>query len=628
LLTDEAVTEPVPTRRDSGSESARDDLAEMRSRHSGRSLIWIAAALAVALLAIAFRCWHLFTVPPGLYIDEVLTAHNALAWRLDPHATVFGSTPLLMPGWVETSNLYLAFASALMWLGNDGLLGIRLISVLPSLAAVPLLYWLGAQLGGRRAGLLAAFLLACSHWAARSGRTGWDAVLMVTLQLAALACLVHAQRRGRIGPALAAGALLGLSLYTYVASRLVLLHACLWLTWEGIALLRRQSSSSDAHRAAVQQALVRTLAFLFAIVVVASPLQQGKQATGMVRVVQLSVFGHPHPWKSILDNLLGHALMFNVRGGTYARDALPGFPMLDPITGALFLLGLFAVALPAASTLIRRLRRRRRVGAPRAEGSHPRAAVFGEHGWDTDRQAGAPTASPNAQPPSRQIDDGMLFRLLLTWPAVMVIGGILSTSGEGPPYPYRVLSLAPWACLVAAIGGVALWDFVSSRAAPVVRGAVAALALLSVVAVNAWVLFLAGPRDPGTRHVYGTAATRLGLWLADHAEGRPVFILPDALVDPPLPRSYAYAPANPSNFFRPADQLAAVQLASHLRGIELRPALPANLTRAALLVVSPAQEPEASRRYQIDDRVELGDGDPSAPPLATILVARPRPPAH
>lgn len=577
------MTEPLAIRNDSGGEGAREDVADPPSRSGGRPLVWIAAALAVALLAIAFRCWRLFTVPPGLYVDEVLTARNALAWRLDAHAGFFGWRPLLMPGWVETSNLYLAFASALMWLGGDGLLGIRLVSVLPSLAAVPLLYWLGAQLGGRRTGLLAAFLLACSHWAARSGRTGWDAVLMVTLQLAALACLVHAQRRNRIGLAALAGALIGLSLYTYVASRLVLLHAASWLVWEGVVVLRRRPGASGDNRVPLQQALLRLFAFLLTIIVIAAPLQQ---AGGAVRVTQLSVLSHDHPWRTVLDNVFGHALMFHIRGGAYARDALPGFPMLDAITGALFLLGLLAVA-------------------------------------------------------RRQSDDGLRFRLLLTWPAFMVLGGVLSTSGEGPPYPYRTLALAPWACLVAAIGGTWLWDLARARSASSVRRTAAAVALLGVVAVNAWILFVAGPGDPGTRHVYGTAPTRLGLWLAEQGEDRPVVILPNALTSPPLPPGYRYATANPTSFFRPLDDVTAIHLASGLYrhhpersldplrpagDIDLLPLLPPTLARPTLLVVPPSQEPAARRRFHVTRRVDLRDlrdRGPSGPILATILFADP-----
>src|ERR1044071_5073939 len=154
-----------------------------------------------------------------------------------------------------------------------------------------------------------------------------------------------------------------------------------------------------------------------------------------MRVAQLSVFAHDHPWKAILDNLIGHALMFHVRGGTYARDALPGFPMLDPVSGLLLLIGLWVVI-------------------------------------------------------------GRRLLLLISWPLVMVLGGVLSMSGEGPPYPYRVLALAPWACLVAAIGGVRLWDATRERWSLAARRAIAAIALLAVVAVNAWVLFIAGPRDP------------------------------------------------------------------------------------------------------------------------------------
>jgi 4-amino-4-deoxy-L-arabinose transferase-like glycosyltransferase len=539
-----------------------------------RRIVGVAAALVVAALAVAFRCWRLFTVPPGLFVDEVLTARNALAWRLDAHASLFGSRPLLMPGWVETSNLYLAFVSAVMWLGGDGLLGIRLVSVLPSLAAVPLLYWLGAQLAGRRAGLLAAFLLACSHWAARSGRTGWDAVLMATLQLAALACLVHAQRRDRLAPAFVAGALVGLALYTYVASRLVLAHAILWLAWE--ALVDRRPRS-----------LARALVFVATMLAIAAPWRQRLVHLGGSRVPQLSVFSHDHAWRAIADNLIGHLSMFHVRGGTYARDALPGFPMLDAITGLLLLAGLIMVV-------------RTGQGTP------------------------------------RDVDTRMRRRLLISWPAIMVVGGVLSVSGEGPPYPYRVLALAPWACLVAAIGGIALWDAARGRFAPALRAGIATIALLAVVAINAWALFVAGPRDPGTRHVYGTAPTQLGLWLRDHGQGRPVVILPSALASPPLPRDYRYAPANPTNFFRQADDITAVQLAAGLYrrhperaldpfrpagDIDFLPALPARVSRDTILVLPPSLLPEASRRFRVRSRTDLRDS--SGARLATLVAAGP-----
>src|SRR6266849_1612176 len=92
-----------------------------------------AALLAVTALAAVFRLCMLDTVPPGLYLDEVLSAQHALAWRLAVHKAWFEATPLLAKGGVETSNLYLAAASAVMWLFSDGFLAARMLSVLPSL---------------------------------------------------------------------------------------------------------------------------------------------------------------------------------------------------------------------------------------------------------------------------------------------------------------------------------------------------------------------------------------------------------------------------------------------------------------------------------------------------------------
>jgi hypothetical protein len=174
-----------------------------------------------------------------------------------------------------------------------------------------------------------------------------------------------------------------------------------------------------------------------------------------------------------------------------------------------------------------------------------------------------------------------------------------------------------------------------------VRRTAAALALLGVVAINAWILFLAGPRDPGTRHVYGTAPTRLGLWLAEGREGRPVVILPNALTPPPLPPGYRYAAANPTSFFRPLDDLTAIHLAAGLYrhhpersldpirpagDVDLLAALPPTLARPTLLVVTPSQEPEAWRRFHVTRRVQLRDlrgRVPSGPILATILFVDP-----
>ncbi|HEX7832755.1 MAG TPA: glycosyltransferase family 39 protein, partial [Thermoanaerobaculia bacterium] len=292
---------------------------------------------AIALIALGFRLWQIESVPPGLYIDEVHAARSVLQWRSDPNASWLGAIPLVRKGWVETSNLYLAAASAMMALGGDSILGIRLVSVIPSLVCVALLGWLGYETGGRRTGFLAAFLLAVSHWAVRTGRTGWVQVLMMALQLAALAWLARAHRRdaNHERAAIGAGAAIGLSLYTYVASRLVFAHALLWQAWEVVVTKPRRNAMRRVTLLAVT-ALV--IAGPFYVVLMRDRAEQLN-----LRSREVSIFGRPDPWATLGENVAAHLLMFHVRGAAYARDAYPRFPMLDPITGVLLLCGCVAV---------------------------------------------------------------------------------------------------------------------------------------------------------------------------------------------------------------------------------------------------------------------------------------------
>jgi 4-amino-4-deoxy-L-arabinose transferase-like glycosyltransferase len=535
-----------------------------------RRALAVGVALAVAAVAVAFRLVRLESVPPGLYVDELLTAGNAIAWRLAADPDWLGSRPLVAAGWVETSNLYLAFASTVLRLFGDGLPGIRMVSVLPSLAAVPLLYLLGREVAGRRVGALAAFLLAASQWAARSGRTGWDQVLMVALHLGALALLARALRRDRLLPAAAAGALLGVGLHTYVAARLAALHGAIWQLWE-VPL------ASNRKRAIARLVLVAALVGLLAL-----PLLRRPDAGGQQRVRDLAVWqleGPGEPWATLSRNVGAHLAMFHVRGGAYARDALPRWPMFDPVSGVLLLAGVVAVARRA--------------------------------GWQR--------------------------RLLLGWPAVVVLGGVLSVSGEGPPYPYRVTSLAAWGCLVAALGGVALWDRVAGARPRLARTAAAA-ALLAAVAWNGWVLFVGGPRYPGSRLVYGTTETQVGLWLRDHRLGRPSLIHRDVFT--PLPVApFPHAGANRQSFFRPVDSIAAVQLVAGIwrqrpersldplaRGgdVDLVDRWPAGVAGPAVLVAGPGSGAAAAHsRWPQARPTELRHPDGTL--LAVVFEVAPLP---
>jgi len=534
-----------------------------------------AALLAVVALAALFRLYKLGAVPPGLYLDEALSAQHALAWRVSADKAWFAATPLLVAGWVETSNGYLAAASGVMWLFGDGFLGARMLSVLPSLCCVPLLYALARAVAGRREALVAVGLLAMSHWVARTGRDGWDQVAMTTLQVAALASLAHGLGGDRLAWSALAGALLGACLYTYVASRLVFVQVGTWLAWEAFASARK-------GRILVHAGLALALALLCAAPYYAYLVTRSGGGLG-VRLGQLALTapGAAHGvWPTLAENVGAHLAMFNLRGGTYARDNLPGWPMLDPVTGLLFLGGL-VVALGRA-----------------------------------DRQR----------------------RLVVTWYAVCVLGGVLSQSREGPPYAYRVANLAPWACLVAGVGAVAAWD----RLRPRVSRRTALLGALVVLgaagALNFWILFVRGPVCPDFGLAFGTAETQLGLWLARHPAARPCYVFYDAVRSLDQYRSSLWYPeTNGYNWYRPVDSAAAIHVCAGvyrrsperaldplaLHGdIDLVARLPERLPGPAVFVVPPTLVETIGRFYAIDGREDLTDS--LGRTLGTILRVRPR----
>src|SRR5215831_10493678 len=116
-------------------------LAEQRDT---RILLWVITALGALL-----RLWAL----------------NAKSFWLDEIASVVIAR---MPGntfwhwlWTEEGNMALYYVMLRSWVGiHLGEGTIRLFSVLPGIASVPMMYLLGRRLFGRNAGLLAALLLA------------------------------------------------------------------------------------------------------------------------------------------------------------------------------------------------------------------------------------------------------------------------------------------------------------------------------------------------------------------------------------------------------------------------------------------------------------------------------------
>ena len=180
-----------------------------------------ALALALRLISIDSR---------GLWDDE--------AWRVwAARLPTFGD--VLRVAWAQPPSAPLYWLGLHAWVGlfGHGDVAVRLFSVLPAVAAVPAVYWLGVRVAGRGAGVLAAGLLAVSPLAVEVGQEAtmyaWS-LLLATLALAAgLAWL----QTGRGAWRYAACAVL--LLYTHYMGALLLAGwaAAGWLWTQGPARL-------------------------------------------------------------------------------------------------------------------------------------------------------------------------------------------------------------------------------------------------------------------------------------------------------------------------------------------------------------------------------------------------------
>ncbi len=318
------------------------DIQEQAGDPVARPTRWVALALVLlTILAALLRWWALDQLPLGLYRDEAFNGLDALQ-VLAGHRPIFfiannGREPLFV---------YLAA-------GAVGLLGrspgaLRAVSALAGTLTIPALYWLGRELFGWRVGLWAAALATTSVWLLSLSRIALRAGLLPLLAALALAAAWRGQRLRSLPWMLAAGALLGLSFYSYLAARFAPLALLLAGAW---CLLDRR-----------RQVWWRGWAALGALaLLVAAPLalylwEQGELLgrAGQVSILNPAISGGD-PLGALARNV-GRALRMFAYGGDFIpRHNAPWRPVFTPVVAVAFYVGVALAAWRARRDLAPRL---------------------------------------------------------------------------------------------------------------------------------------------------------------------------------------------------------------------------------------------------------------------------------
>jgi hypothetical protein len=332
------------------------------------------------LIATFFRVYRIHDMPPGLFVDEAnisLDALHILDGRPDSPFSV---------GWYETPSLYAYYLAGLIKLGGAHLFTLKAASVIPGILAVAAVYPLAQLLFGSRAALIATFLLAVSRWHLSFSRWGWNALMPPLFQLAATALLLYAFATRRLLHFFLAGFILGLGMYTYLASRLVVATIVAYLAFR---IVLERGFFQREKRGLALFGLGYALCF--------GPLAMTYAHSSFAflnRTQQVSVFNDVAAagnWSPAIHNIANHLLMFHGVGDANPRHNVHSHPMLCPAAGTLLLLG-------CGLALWR---------------------------WSDHR-----------------------FALLLLWMIIALQGGILSSAREAPQ-AYRTLGVVPAICLLA-----------------------------------------------------------------------------------------------------------------------------------------------------------------------------------
>lgn len=224
-----------------------------------------------------------------------------------------------------------------------------------------------------------------------------------------------------------------------------------------------------------------------------------------VRTAELSVFKIENSLMAIGDNVWRHALMFFTAGGNYARDNFPGLPMMDPLTGLLFIAGL-VILFSGINTYSRRL---------------------------------------------------IVCALLLNFAT-----GVFSVSEEGAPYVYRTAAVMIPAFLVVGMGVQWLTDHVRKiEGHPLSKNSavVSWVVLLLIIVLNLYFYFGLEAKNTAAMRVMAYNLRLVGLEIA--RDDLPVVLVGRDILDPigadPRPGE-KYVHANPPLLLPPVARRLAV----------------------------------------------------------------------
>lgn len=295
--------------------------------------LWWGGLICILLAAAALRLWAVNRVPPGLSDDE--TAHWLIVRQI-----LAGQPAIYFTFDKGHEPLFHYLQAGMVALMGGHWLALRYPSIVMGILSVAAIAALTRRLLGPTTALLAAAYLALNFWPVFYSRLGLRAnslPLCAALGIYFFFCGFAERTPPRISPYLISGLFLGLSFYTYTASRVIPVIIIVYLVYLTVC-----------HRRQIRNHWRGILSALSVATIVSAPLAiwlathpgAEQRFAEMREPLDRLLSGDPsYVWANLKANLK----MFTVRGDLWAHYNVPGRPVFDRLNGLLFYVGLAIV---------------------------------------------------------------------------------------------------------------------------------------------------------------------------------------------------------------------------------------------------------------------------------------------
>ncbi len=324
--------------RDPNKPSLWQRIIEIVSRHEWqiRFTRWTLLILALSGIVIFFRVYHIQQTPAEPFSDHAEKL-------LDVYDVTQGLTHIFFPRNAGREAIQFYWTVLMNWIFGTGLsfLTLKIDTIGFGLFALPYMYLLGKEIGGRRVGLLAFFVTGIGYWPNMISRIGLRFPLYPLFVAPMMLYLIRGLRNRNRNDFILSGIFLGLGLNGYTPYRIVP-----FLVAAAIILYVIHAQSKGARRDVLIWFVIVGLTSLMVFIPLLRYVTENPEMFSYRALTRIGTLEQPlpGPWYQIFASNVWNGLkMFNWDDGNIWVASVPHRPALDVVSGALFLIGIVLI---------------------------------------------------------------------------------------------------------------------------------------------------------------------------------------------------------------------------------------------------------------------------------------------